>query len=55
MAYYALDHPRPAYDYDCAGNTTVYNGYPENNYAVNGRRDEDHTGGGYDDDDIYAS
>ena len=56
MAYYALDNPRPAYDYDCAGNTNGYNGYSENVFTVDGRRDEGPVGEGYYDDDyIYAS
>ena len=56
MTYYALDNPRLAYDYDCAGNITAYDGYTENGYAINGHPDEGHTGGGnYDDDYIYAS
>ena len=57
MAYYALDFPCPAYDYDCAGNMTVYDSYMENDNAVDGRRDEGHNGGGcYNDDvDVCAS
>ena len=56
MACYAQDNPRPAYDYDCAGNTTTYGGNTKNDYAVDGRRDEGHARGGYYDDDyVYAS
>ena len=46
-AYYTLDFPCPAYDYDCAGNIIAYDDYAENDDAVNGRRDE-----GYYDDDV---
>ena len=56
MAYYALDLPHPAYDYDCVGTITAYEGYAENDYTVNDRREEGHTGGGYYDDDyVYAN
>ena len=56
MAYYTLDNPRPTYDYDCAGNITAFDGYTENDYAVDSRRDEGHTRwGNYDDDYIYAN
>ena len=55
-AYYALDNPRPAYDYDCAGNITTYDDYTKNDYTVEGRHDEGNTGGAnYDDDYVYAS
>ena len=47
--------PRPAYDSDRAGNTTVYDDYVENDYTVDSCRDEGYTGVGYYDDDIYAS
>ena len=54
--YYALDNPRPAYAYDCAGNTSAYDGYTENDYTVDGYRNEGHLGGGYYDDDyVYAN
>ena len=55
--YYAMDHPRPAYDYDCAGNMTAYDGYAENDYAIDSPRNEGHYGEDrYDDDvDVYAS
>ena len=34
----------------------AYDDYIENDYAVDGRRDEGHNGGGYYDDvDVYAS
>ena len=56
MVYYALDLPRLAYDYDCAGTITAYDGYVENDYTVDGRRDEGHTREGYYDDGyVYAS
>ena len=56
MTYYALDLPRTAYDYNCAGNITAYDGYVENDYAVNSRRNEGRTGEGfYDDSYVYAS
>ena len=56
-AYYALDFPCPAYDYDGAGNAIAYDDYVENDYAASGCHDEDHDGGGYYDDgtDVYAS
>ena len=55
-AYYALDNPRPAYDYDCAGNVPAYDSYTESGYAFDGHSDEGHArGGNYDDDYIYAS
>ena len=57
MAYYALDFSYPAYDYDGAGNMIAYDDYVENDYAVDGHRNEGHNGGGcYDDGaDVYAS
>ena len=52
----ALDNPRPNYDYDCVGNTIAYDCYPENDYAVNARRNDGHAGiGYYDDDYVYAT
>ena len=51
-AYYALDHPSPAYDYDCAGNMTAYGDYAKNDYAIDGHRDEGHNGEGYYDDGV---
>ena len=56
MAYYALDNPHPVYNYNCEGNTTAYNSYTENDYAIDGRRDKGHTRGGYYDGVyVYAS
>ena len=46
-----MDNLCPAYDYNCVGNITAYDGYAENNYVVDSRRDEGHTRGGYYDDD----
>ena len=55
-AYYALDNPRPAYDYDCASNTIAYDGYTESGYTIYDHHDEGHVGEGYYDDDyVYAS
>ena len=56
MAYYALDFPYPAYDYDYAGNITAYDGYVEDCYTLAGHPGEGNVGKGhYDDDYIYAS
>ena len=56
MAYYALDNPRLAYDYDCVGNIPIYDGYTEDDYAFDGHPDEGNVGGGcYDKDYIYAN
>ena len=55
-AYYALDFPRLAHDYDGAGNAIAYNNYAENDYAAGGRRNEGYNGGGYYNDvNVYAS
>ena len=56
MAYYALDFPRPAHDYNGACNVIAYDDYVENNYAADGRRDEGYNGEGYYDDvNVYAN
>ena len=56
-AYYTLNFPRPAYDYDYASNAPVYNGYTDDKLAPEGLTKEANAGGGYYDDDdyIYAS
>ena len=56
MAYYTLDNPRPAYDYDYTGNMPTYDGYFEDGYAIDGYNNEANVGGGcYDGDGIYGS
>ena len=56
-AYYALDFPRPAYDYNGAGNMITYDDYVKNDYAIDVHRNEGHNREGYymDGVDIYAS
>ena len=55
MTYYALDFPRPVYDYDGAGNAIAYDDYVEDDYAVGDRRNEGHDGRGGYNADVYAS
>ena len=54
MTYYTLDLPCLAYDYNCAGNITAYDGYAKNDDAVDGHSNEGHTREGYYDDDVYV-
>ena len=56
MAYYALDNPRPAYDYDCACNIPTSYGYTKDGYAIDDYTNEANVEEGhYNEGHIYAS
>ena len=56
MAYYALDNPGSVYNYDCAGSALVYNGYANDELALESPTKEANTRVSYYDDNyIYAN
>ena len=56
MAYYTLDNPRLAYDYDDVSNAPVYTDYANDEITPGGLIEKANAGRGCDDDDyIYAS
>ena len=56
MVHYAMDNPRPTYNYDCTGNVPINDGYTEDGHAFDGYTNEANIGGVcYNKHYVYAS